>query len=70
MSEPIYITVDGDMLDDIAFRVYGDESMVTAILDANPGLVDQPLNLSYGISIKLPAAPEKKTSNSITSVWG
>ncbi len=66
----LYITQQGDMLDDIAFKTYGDATLITFILKANPGLVDQPLILAYGIPIQLPDAPVKPVQNTLQTVWG
>lgn len=53
-----YITMDGDMVDLIAFRFYGDHVDKTAlVLDANPGLADRGVVLSAGVEILLPPAP-------------
>jgi phage tail protein X len=65
-----YITAEGDMLDDIAFKVYQDETMINFILQANPGLVEQPLILPHGLEINLPDAPVKPVQKAIENVWG
>jgi len=66
----IYETAEGDMLDQIAYLVYGDESLVTEILDQNPGLVEQPLVLPHGVLIQLPDLPEQPALSAIADVWG
>jgi phage tail protein X len=68
-SSSSYITVDGDMVDDIAFKTYNDETMIEFILMANPGLVDQPLFLPRGIEILLPDAPIGPAKNPILDIW-
>jgi len=65
----IYITETGDMIDDIAFKIYNDETMVAMLLDANPGLVEQPPILPRGLEIILPDAPEPLTPNPINTIW-
>jgi phage tail protein X len=48
-------TIQGDMVDAIARREYGDESgYVEKILEANPGLADRGLVLDAGITVVLP----------------
>lgn len=66
----VYRTEEGDMLDDIAFKIYHDETMITSILQANPGLVEMPLVLPYGVEIILPDAPIKPVQKAIDNVWG
>ena len=66
----IYETAEGDMLDQIAYLVYGDESLVTMILDHNPGLVDMPLVLPHGVLIQLPDLPEQPAPSAIADIWG
>ncbi len=51
-----YVTVDGDVLDHICWRHYGQEWTVTeVVLSANPGLADHGAGLPAGIVIHLPA---------------
>jgi len=55
-----WITRDGDMLDAIAWRVYGSEQAVHALLAANPHVVRHPPRLPAGLALTLPpvsAAP-------------
>ena len=56
MSTP-YVTRDGDVLDDICLRVYGEQKpgQVEAVLAANPGLADRGVLLPSGVLIILPA---------------
>lgn len=49
-----YTTKDLDMVDDIAFKFYGDEAGRTAIYNANEGLADIGLELVAGIEIIIP----------------
>ncbi len=54
----IYITVDHDRLDFIAYRHYKRvRGTVEAILAANPLLAAQPTVLKSGLHITLPALP-------------
>jgi len=66
----LYSSEAGDMLDAIAHKTYGDAAMVAFILQANPGLVDKPLLLPYGVQILLPDAPVKPVKNALQDVWG
>lgn len=44
----------GDTVDLIAFRHYGDSTMVEAILEANPGLAKYGTLLPHGLKVDLP----------------
>lgn len=52
----LYTTRQGDRLDTIAWRAYGDPSLTQGILDANPGL---PVAAQYpaGLRVLLPVLP-------------
>ena len=53
-------STDGDLLDRICYQRYGHlNGCVEAVLDANPGLADEPQPLHAGLLIRLPelAAP-------------
>lgn len=52
-----YRTVDGDMVDLIAWRHYGREAAMADILDANPGLAARGPVLPAGVEIELPDLP-------------
>lgn len=56
MSTP-YVTREGDVLDEICRRVYGEQKpgQVEAVLAANPGLADRGVLLPSGVLIILPA---------------
>lgn len=54
MPFPDYTTKDGDMVDLIAYRHYGDEAGRVAIYDANPWIADKPLELPAGLTVKVP----------------
>ena len=62
-----YRTKDGDMLDDICHRHYGDSSAIHAVLEANPRLGDQGAILPAGITITLPTI--QKTAKENTKLW-
>lgn len=65
-----YITHGGEMLDEIAYKIYDDETMAYQLYELNPGLVEQPMILPRGIEIKLPEAPRPLVSNPINDIWG
>ena len=60
-------TQQDDTVDLIAWRHYGDTSMVEAILAANPGLAAHGATLPLGLAVTLPPAV-KPTSRTIT-LW-
>ncbi|MCP8463097.1 tail protein X [Pseudomonas sp. ZM23] len=48
-------TADGDLLDRLCYQRYGHlNGCVEAVLDANPGLADEPQPLRGGLVILLP----------------
>lgn len=57
-----YVTIQGDRWDSIAFKAYGDSSMLSKIQDANPNipLVD---NFDGGIKILIPIIEILDTTN-------
>ena len=59
------ITQQNDTVDLICHRVYGDTSMLTAVLDTNPQLAELGALLPMGIRVELPeyTAPVAKTIN-------
>lgn len=64
-----YTTVDGDVVDLIAFNFYGTQEGTTeAVLEANPGLaaIEQPLRA--GLTIVLPPVATKKPTSQI-ELW-
>lgn len=51
-----YVTCQGDVTDEIAWRFYGTEFGTTeALLDANPALPENAIELPPGLTIVLPA---------------
>lgn len=57
----------GDTVDLIAYRHYGDSTMVEAILDANPGLAKHGTHLPHGLQVKLPE--RKVTPKRGVNLW-
>lgn len=64
-----YTTVQGDMVDQIAFHRYGvHENTTVLVYKRNPGLVDHGLVLPAGIEVILPVYVKPETKSQI-SLW-
>ena len=64
-----YTTIEGDMVDMICRRFYGDETgFVEPVLEANPGLAYHPAILPAGIVVTLPDLSVGKEMPAI-SLW-
>ena len=63
MTRPIFkrmVTRDGDVLDDLVWRHYGDggrSDLLAAVLEANPHLAQLPPVLVAGLVVELPDLP-------------
>lgn len=55
-----YRTIQGDMWDSIAKKVYGDESYMNNLLEANPELTDVVI-FSAGVEVLIPDISIQKT---------
>lgn len=64
-----YRTIDGDMVDAICKAHYGDESMMVAVYQANPGLAAKGPVLPMGLVIELPEQNPTGTRTPIR-LWG
>lgn len=65
-----YTTRQGEMVDAICRRVYGDESgYVERVLDANPGLAEKPIPLPIGTVIDLPELPRAAEVVPVVNLW-
>ena len=62
MASSIYSTIQGDVWDMIAFKVYGDTDLTYLLLDANPAYVKTTI-FDSGILLTVPEAPEETTSD-------
>ena len=51
----LYRTVDGDRIDLIVLKHYGDLTHLNDVISANPILFDISLDLNAGVEINLPA---------------
>lgn len=66
----IYTTIQGEMLDAVCQKIYGDESgYVERVLEANPGLARLPHRLPIGTKIHLPDLSRTNDSQSVISLW-
>ncbi|WP_310606948.1 tail protein X [Buttiauxella brennerae] len=63
-----YITRDGDILDDICWRFYGNADNIILVLNANPGLSESGNYYTAGVKIELPAIENKPTIYTV-SLW-
>ncbi len=66
----IYTTIQGEMIDAICRRAYGDESgYVEAVLEANPGLAALAAPLPIGTKIALPDIVKADDVVPVVSLW-
>lgn len=64
-----YVTIQGEMVDSICRRFYGDESgYVEAVFEANPGLAAKSDPLPIGTIILLPEITNIQTVN-VVALW-
>ncbi len=63
-----YRTKQGDTVDHICWRFYGDTLAVQRVLEANPGLADRGTTLPGGLVIELPKRTEK-TKPATVRLW-
>lgn len=66
----IYLTRAGEVLDAIAWRVYGTEQAVRDLLAANPQATFLPACLPAGIQLTLPDRPALATPVETVRLWG
>jgi phage tail protein X len=66
----LYVTIDGDMVDQIAHQYYGKHERHTeGIYFANPGLAEMAAVLPAGVVVKLPALPKQETPKPFRKLW-
>lgn len=66
----IYTTIQGEMVDAICRKIYGDESgYVEQLLEANPGLAALPHRLPTGTKVALPDLIRADDRRAIISLW-
>lgn len=68
-STTAYRAKDGDVLDAIAARVYGDEYAVLDVLAANPALAAGPPHLTAGALVALPPVTPRPAEVRTTQIW-
>lgn len=64
-----YLTREGETLDAIAYRIYGDEQMVHMILAANRDAIALPPKLPSGQILILPDAPPSAGQVKTVRLW-
>ena len=66
----IYITKDGDTVDEITWKQYGTRAglILETVLNANPGIADYGPVLPAGLSIILPDIQKPATEKSV-KLW-
>lgn len=63
-----YITKNGDRWDLIAYKSYGDATMIDIIIAANPGVSVDPV-LKEGITLNIPIVDEPDVDKSLLPPW-
>jgi phage tail protein X len=69
MAGPDYLTREGEVLDAIAYRLYGTEQAVHDLLAANPWIAQTPARLPAGLRLTLPPRPAAVKVRTIR-LWG
>lgn len=66
-----YKTRDGDVVDQIAWRQYGEVNadILRIVLEANHGLADRGAVLPRGVAIVLPDIPKPTSTRKAVSLW-
>lgn len=65
-----YVTIDGDMVDDITHAYYGRHRGNTELVyAANPGLAERGPTLPAGLVVKLPAVPSPAQPRQFRRLW-
>lgn len=66
----VYTTRQGEMVDMVCRRVYGDESgYVERVLDVNPGLAVMTVPLPIGTRIVLPDLQPSAPERQLVALW-
>ncbi|THK38640.1 phage tail protein [Ensifer sp. MPMI2T] len=66
----VYVTIDGDMVDDIASSYYGHHLGKTELIyENNPGLAERGPKLPAGVVIKLPQITTQQTPKAFRRLW-
>lgn len=66
-----YKTRDGDVVDQIAWRQYGEVNadILRMVLEANHGLADRGAVLPRGVSVVLPDIPKPTGTRKAVQLW-
>lgn len=66
-----YVTIDGDMVDAIAYAYFGfrHQGNTEAVLNANPGLANRGAILPAGVPIKLPSKSAAPATRPFRQLW-
>lgn len=66
----LYVTIEGDMVDGVAFQYYGKhESHTEELFAANPDVVAMAPVLPAGVVIRLPAIQRQETPKPFRKLW-
>lgn len=69
-GEKVYITIDGDVLDAIAYTYYGKHGKNTeALMEANADLLAYGPILPAGLRVKLPTISQEEQAQSFKTLW-
>ena len=68
MSNTRYITKQGDRWDLIAYKAYGDATMIDILIMENPGIPVEPI-LPEGITLNIPIVDEPEVDKSLLPPW-
>lgn len=68
MSSTRYITKQGDRWDLIAYKAYGDATMIDTLIIANPRIPVDPI-LPEGITLNIPIIDEPEVDKSLLPPW-
>ncbi|PTQ90290.1 tail protein X [Agitococcus lubricus] len=63
------VSIQGDRVDIVCWRFYGNTNHVEQILDANPQLAFLPVILPIGTVITMPDIPQKNTVIDTVQLW-
>lgn len=68
MAVNTYITTQADSWDSIAYRLWGDERHMNALLAANPDYIDA-LVFPAGVELVVPEAPARRVKEKELPPW-
>lgn len=70
LGQKVYVTIDGDVLDRIAYDVYGWHGRNTEVLlEANPHVLQHPAVLPAGLVILLPPVKREESPKAFRQLW-